>query len=154
VVLLEAVALLPQWRDTARAMSQENVEAVKRGVEAYNRRDMEALLEELDPEVEWHPAVLVRFEGEARVYRGHEGVREMLGDVFEALAELYTEYSEIRDLGDRIVAIGHLRMRGRESGAVMELPVASVTDLRNGKAIRVWTYLDPREALEAAGLSE
>jgi len=141
-------------RDTAWAMSQENVEVVKRGVEAYNRRDVEALLEELDPEVEWHPGVLIPFEGEARVYRGHEGVREMMGDVFEALAEIYTEYSVIRDLGDRIVAIGRIRTRGRESGAETESPFGSVTDLRNGKAIRVSTYLDPKEALEAAGLSE
>jgi hypothetical protein len=34
-------------------MSQENVESFKRGVEAYNRRDAQALIEELDPTVEW-----------------------------------------------------------------------------------------------------
>ncbi len=135
-------------------MSEENVEIVKRGVDAYNRRDVEALLEVLDPEVEWHPGVLIPFEGEARVYRGHEGVREMVDDVFEALAEIYTEYSEIRDLGDRVVAIGRLRTRGRESGAEIESAFGSVTDVRNGKAIRVRTYLDPKEALEAAGLRE
>ena len=33
-------------------MSQENVETFKRGLDAYNRRDIEALLEELDPDVE------------------------------------------------------------------------------------------------------
>ncbi len=37
-------------------MSEENVETVKRGVDAYNRRDVEALLEVLDPEVECTPA--------------------------------------------------------------------------------------------------
>jgi uncharacterized protein with GYD domain len=36
-------------------MSQENLETFKRGLDAYNRRDIDALLEELDPEVEWHP---------------------------------------------------------------------------------------------------
>jgi ketosteroid isomerase-like protein len=54
-------------------MSQENVEIVKRGVDPYNRRDVEALLEVLDPDVEWHPGVLIPFEGEARVYRGTRG---------------------------------------------------------------------------------
>ena len=135
-------------------MTEENVEAVKRAVDAYNRQDVEGVLAECDPEVEWHPAVLIHFEGEARVSRGHEGVREMLGDVFEAFAEIHTEYSEIRDLGDRIVAIGRFRARGRESGAEIELHVGSVTDFRDGKAIRVSTYLDHNEALEAAGLSE
>jgi ketosteroid isomerase-like protein len=136
-------------------MSQENVEAFKRaGVDAINRRDVEALLEGLDPEVEWHPGVLVPFEGEARVYRGHERVRQMVGDLFEALAEFHVRYSEIRDLGDRIVAIGRVRTRGRESGVETEAPFAAVTDFRNGKATQVRTYLDPKEALEAAGLSE
>ena len=135
-------------------MSEENVEAFKRGIEAYNRGDVEGVLAELDPEVEWHPAVLIPFEGKAREYRGHEGVREMMGDVFEALAEIHTEYPEIRDLGDRIVAIGRFRTRGRESGAELESPIGSVVDFKNGKAIRVSTYLDPKEALEAAGLSE
>jgi len=30
-------------------MSQENVEAFKRAIEAYSRRDIDALLEEIDP---------------------------------------------------------------------------------------------------------
>jgi ketosteroid isomerase-like protein len=135
-------------------MTTENVEVVKRGVDAYNRGDVEALLEVLDPEVEWHPGVLIAFEGRARVYRGHEGVREMMGDVFDAWKEVTTELSEFRDLGDRIVAIGRLRIRGRGSGADLESPFGSVTEISNGKAIRVLTFFDHKEALAAAGLSE
>ena len=37
-------------------MSRENVDSFKRGLDAYNRRDLDALLETLDPDVEWHPA--------------------------------------------------------------------------------------------------
>ena len=55
---------------------------------------------------------------------------------------------------DRIVGIGRIRTRGKYSGAVTELAFGTVTDMKNGKAIRIWTYLDPQEALEAAGLSE
>ncbi|HKH42270.1 MAG TPA: nuclear transport factor 2 family protein [Solirubrobacterales bacterium] len=133
-------------------MSRENVEAFERGTEAYNRRETDALLTELDPEVEWHSALLIPFGGKATVSRGHDGVREVLGEVYEALDEIHLDYSEIRDLGDRIVGIGRIRTRGRQSGAVTELAFGTVTDMRNGKAIRIWTYLDPQEALEAAGL--
>jgi hypothetical protein len=66
-------------------MSEENVESFKRGIEAGNRRDIEALLAELDPDVEWH-AALPMVGGDA-VYRGHEGIREWLGDVWDVLAE-------------------------------------------------------------------
>ena len=58
-------------------MSQENVEAYKRAVEAVNRLDIEALLEELDPEVEWYSAVAGMG---SEVYRGVEGVRELFRD--------------------------------------------------------------------------
>ena len=51
-------------------MSRENLESFKRGTEAYNRRDVDALLKELDPEVEWHSALLIPFGGEATVKSG------------------------------------------------------------------------------------
>jgi ketosteroid isomerase-like protein len=131
-------------------MSQENVEAFTRGYEAINRGDVEALLEELDLDVEWHSAVLALVGGEATVYRGHEGVRAMLQDLWGAFAVLHAEYSESRDLGDRIVAIGRIRARGRESGADIESPLGYVTDFKSGKATQVRGYLDPDEAPEAA----
>ena len=135
-------------------MSQENVEALKRALDAYNRRDIEALVEGADPEIEWHSAILAGLGGEATVYRGHEGIRKVLRDLFEALGETHIEYTEIRDLGDRVVGIGSTRNRGRGSGAETESPHASVVDFKNGKATRVRSYLDPGEALEAAGFSE
>ena len=134
-------------------MSQENVESFERGTEAYNRRDVDGLLETLDPEVEWHSALLIPFGGAATVSRGHDGVRELLAEVYEALADIHLDYSEIRDLGDRIVGIGHIRTRGKQSGAVTEMAFGTVTDMKDGKGIRIWTYLDPEEALEAAGVS-
>ena len=135
-------------------MSQENLEAFRRGVDAYNRRDAERLLEVLDPAIEWHPALLVMLGGEATVYRGHEGVREMLRDVDDTLAEIHAEFSEIRDPDDQVVAIGRIRTRGKASGAVTESPLGYVADFRNGKVTRIRTYLDPEAALEAAGMSE
>ena len=144
----------PRLRDTARAMSQENVEAFKRFADANNRRDVEAMLEELDPDVEWHSAILGSLGGDATVHRGHDGVREVFRDLYEAFSEFQLEFSEIRDLGDRIVAIGRWIARGEESGVETTPPLAAVVKFRNGKAIRVRSYLDPKDALEAVGLSE
>ena len=135
-------------------MSKEDVEAFKRGLDTFNRRDVEALLEGLDPEVEWHPALPVLVGGEATVYRGHGGVREMLRDLYEAFDEIHFEISEIRDLGDRLVAIGRSRARGGASGADVESPIGFVTEFKNGKAISIRNYLDPEEALKSAGLRE
>jgi ketosteroid isomerase-like protein len=120
----------------------------------HNRRDIDAVLEEIDPEVEWLAAVQTLVEGKAKVYRGHAGVRQWVRDSDETLADIRLEFFEIRDLGDQIVAIGRLYVRGKTSGAETESPFACVVDSKNGKATRVLSFLDPKEALEAAGLSE
>ena len=135
-------------------MAQENVEAFKRGLEAGNRGDVEGLLEELDPEVEWHSALHAFLGGGQTVFRGHDGVREMLQDLNEAFGEIQIEISEIRDLGDGLVAIGRTRALGKASGVTTETPLAMVTEIREGKTISIRGYLDPKQALEAAGLTE
>lgn len=132
-------------------MSQ-NVETFKRGSDAVNRRDIETVLAVLDPEVELHPAMAAFLGGRATTYRGHEGIREWLRDQDEAFSESRIDYSEIRDLGERVVAIGHLRVRGRESGAELESPVAWVVTFRNGRMIDLRAFLEPKDALEAAAL--
>jgi ketosteroid isomerase-like protein len=137
-------------------MSQEslNVETFNRAIDAYNRRDVEGLLETLAPEVEWYSALMVPMGGKTTVFRGHEGIRQLFRDLDEVLDEWHADYREIRDLGDRIVAIGRVRIRGRGSGAETESPIGTVCDVRADKAFRIRTYLDPKDALEAAGLSE
>ena len=135
-------------------MSQENVESCKRCVDSFNRRDFEANLKELDPEVTGRAVLLAMVGGEETVYRGHEGVRELWRELDEAFAAFQIEISEIHDRGERVVAIGHLHGRGKASGAEVESPIGYVVEFKNGKAIRIDDYFDPKEALKAAGLSE
>jgi len=129
------------------------VEAFKRGLEAGNRGDVDALLDELHPEIEWQSALHALMGGQQTVFRGHDGVRRMIGDLYEALAEVHIEMSEFRDLGDGLVAIGRTRIRGKASGVEMETPLAFVTEIRDGKTISIRAYPDREQALEAAGLS-
>jgi ketosteroid isomerase-like protein len=140
-------------------MSQENVDAFKRGLHAYNRRDIDALVEELDPGVEFHPALAVLLGGEQTVFRGHQGMRESIQEEDEALAKYQVEISEIRDLGNTVLAIGHARIRGKESGVQTESPFCILTESKGTKGratriTRIRMFLDPDEALEAAGLRE
>jgi ketosteroid isomerase-like protein len=135
-------------------VTQANVEAFKRAFDAINRDDAEALVSELDPEVEWHGAILMAMGGDRTVYRGHDGVREWLRDLHETLSEFHVDYPEIRDLGDRTVALGVIHGRGRASEAEIESPHGAVAEFKDGKGIRIQTYLDPTEALEAAGIQE
>ena len=78
----------------------------------------------------------------------------MLRDLNEAFDEIHIAISEIRDLGDRLVAIGRTRTRGKTSGVETDTPLAFVTEVKDGKTILLRAYLDPKQALEAAGQSE
>lgn len=124
---------------------------MQRGTEAFNRRDVEAVLEELHAEIEWRDGFQMLLGGEATTFHGHAGVRKLMREQADLFAEFAVEYSEARDVGDKLVAIGVLRVRGRQSGLPIESPVATVVEFRDGKGLRVRTFLDPDEALEFAG---
>jgi ketosteroid isomerase-like protein len=135
-------------------MSQENVEALQRAAEANNRRDYEAFLEEFDPDVEWHGIFGVMFGGEAKVFTGHHGLLEYVRDLDEGFSVRDVEFLKFRDLGDRIVVLGHVRGRGRVSGVEFDSPYAGLAEFKNGKIIRYRDCFDHGEALKAVGLEE
>src|SRR5215203_4983750 len=83
-------------------MSRENVEVALAGMEAWSRRDLGAMLELLDPKVEWHPAFQKLLGGEAVTYHGHDGVRELLRATDEIASAVDPVMSEVYDLGDAL----------------------------------------------------
>ncbi len=108
-------------------------------------------MEELDPEVEWYSALSGMG---SEVYRGVEGVHELVRDMGEVFTSWTFEVSDIRDLGDRALALGRLYTRGHESGVETEVSFNQLLDFKGGKVMRVRSFLDSEEALEAVGLSE
>ena len=93
--------------------------------------------------------------GKGTVYRGHEGIREFFGDVVEALSVFDAEYSEIRELGDRGSSLSAAFERvARRAGPSSNRLLAPWSILRPARRFVFWTFLDDKEALEAAGLVE
>ena len=136
-------------------MSQKNVEAVQRAVEAWNVDDLDAFLAELDPDVEWHPAIEPGLEGTATTYRGHDGARRIWRqDRDEAWERNTTRTQEFRDLGESVLALGHVDLSARATGIEFSRELGEVFDFRAGKIVRVRGFLTHAEALEAAGLRD
>jgi ketosteroid isomerase-like protein len=135
-------------------MSQQNVEAFKRFIDGFNRRNAEAMLGAVDANVEWRPASSVALGGDGTVYRGHPGIAAANRDLHDSFAELQIDISELREIGDRVVGIGRIRTVGKESGVESWSLFGAVMRFNDGKATQIRSYTDPREALEAAGLSE
>jgi ketosteroid isomerase-like protein len=143
-------------RDTA-AMSQENVEICKRAFELLSRPGLaagiEAALEYVDPEGVLESAIVGGAEGNA--YRGYDGLRAWAADSEAAFDELRTTPEKFRDLDDdRVLMLGHVFARGRESGVVVESQIAFLNTLRGGRIIHAKGFLNWDQALEAAGLRE
>jgi uncharacterized protein len=135
-------------------MSQENVEVVRRALEAWGRGDTKAAADLLDPEVEWSMPPNIP---EAGTYRGRDEVVRRVEEFLEAWDDLAVTVEELVDAGgDRVVALVRYSGRGRESGIEISgvATDAQVWTVRDGKALRVELYGGTAEALEAAGLSE
>jgi ketosteroid isomerase-like protein len=93
--------------------AEENVELHRRIFDAFNERDIEALIACLDPQVELHSALAA--VGPA-VYHGHEGMRRWHQDLDDAWEGLRTEPEAYFDFGEHTVACYVLRARGKQSG--------------------------------------
>lgn len=124
---------------------------VERLMHAVDRRDIDAFAQVTTPDFEWFPVFAARVEGD--VYRGRDGIESFLGEVDETWEEFRPIPEEYRDLGNRVLALGRLKTRGRGSGVPIDSPWAGIYDLRGGEVSRIRTYLDHGEALRAAGLS-
>ncbi len=132
-------------------MSQENVEIMRTAIEAFNRRDGEGFGGVLANDAEIVP---VRAALEGTVYRGRNAAQEYCAAVEESWENLTWEVEEIRDGESWVLALGHIRGRGRGSGAAIDARGAWLARFRDGMVTHFRTYPDRSEALEALGLVE
>ena len=132
-------------------MSQENVENVRRGIDAWNRGDLDEWLAGFAPEAELHTTGRFPDRG---VYQGRAGLERYWAEIREDIEEISLSISDLRATGDRVLFAVTGRGQGKRSKVPVERPIWFVTTLRDGLAVRVETYTDAKEALEAAGLLE
>lgn len=132
-------------------VSEQNVELHRRILEAFNRRDVEAMIACLDPSLEYHP-VLSGIG--AAVYHGHDGLRSWFRQLDEAWAELRCDPEAYFDLGEQTLLFYVLHGRGRHSGAEVALPGAQVCSWRDGLGVYAKQYAQREDALRDLGVSE
>jgi uncharacterized protein len=132
-------------------MSEENVELVRRGHEAFRDSGEDAIFEYLDADIEMTP---VEDLLDAGTFHGHDGVHRFFQTLREAFGDFTWEPQEFLDQGDHVVVATRFVAEGRGSGAPVEAMIYNVWTVRQGKAVRVHGYLSRARALEAAGLSE
>ena len=131
-------------------MSQENVDALREALEAYNRHDLGAFLALMHDDVEAHP----RMAGVEGVYRGHDGIRRWWASARDAFPDFSTDVFEVRDLGDLTLAELRNRGRGAAGGTPVEQESWHVAQWHDRKVVWWGAYATEAQALEAAGAGE
>jgi ketosteroid isomerase-like protein len=134
-------------------MSQENVEFVRRGIEAWNRGDLDRVLEGAHPNIELTPVIAQLVEGGDSVYRGLSGLRRFWEDWRVAWDFRFSEV-DIRDLGEAVLVISRVSVTARATGLDLDTPMAVIFSFEEGRMVRMVSYLDAAEALEAVGPRE
>jgi ketosteroid isomerase-like protein len=132
-------------------MSEENVEKLRAGFEAFNRGDDEAWM------LNFHDdAVIEDLQDllDAPTYQGHDGLLEWAANGRSVVDGLRFEPRSFRDGGDTAVAEAAVSGTGVGSGVPLEWTAYIVFSFRSGKIATARAFLNEGEALEAAGLPE
>jgi ketosteroid isomerase-like protein len=131
-------------------MSQQNVEIARRAYDAYNRRDIDAMLALATSDC----VMISQLLDASAEFHGREGLARYYAMLNESWEEFRSVIEEAHDLGDHVLTLNRSTARGKGSGMDVDAPTAAVFDFRDGKISRVRLYLDRAEASLEAGLIE
>jgi ketosteroid isomerase-like protein len=118
-------------------------DAIVSSYEALNERDIDAAMEALAEDAEWHESEVLPDTG---VYRGREAIRSFLTDFLASWERFHQTVEEAREEGDRVLVMIHLEATGRGSAADVD---ARYAHLWTVSGVRVDAFYDRDEAVAA-----
>ncbi len=129
-------------RDNQLAMSEENIEVVRRVTDVMDAEGFEAalpvFLKAAHPDVEWREDPT--WPG-AATYRGVEQVRQVIVDRMDTL-DFDQQTEDLIGVDDKVVALVRWVGRGKASGAQGELSMAMIWTLREQADTRLEFFID------------
>jgi ketosteroid isomerase-like protein len=126
----------------------DDVSVVKAVFAAFAERDVERVLELIDPEIEFTP-VTADFAGRTEPYRGHEGIREYFRDVALVWDDIRLTPHDFREVAGGILVTG--RVSARSPARIVDGSTGWVWRVRNGRVVYGRVYASAADAEEAAG---
>jgi ketosteroid isomerase-like protein len=134
-------------------MSHENVEVVRKMLQAFADGGLDAMTDFWDADIDWRAAEgAVDDVGEMH---GAVAVSRYVQDWIDTFDDFSVVAEELRDVGDdRVLTIQRLNGRAKLSGTETDLRYAVVNTVRDGKVVQVREYLSLDQAFEAVGLRE
>ena len=124
-----------------------NVATARRFIEAFNRLDMDAVVEDTDLDVvlkEWDEVP------DSRTHQGREAVRAAVNTWLDIWEWMQVEIKEIEEVGDRVLVTLHQRAKGINSGIEVDFTTYNVYTFRDGKVTSLELRLTPNHDKEKA----
>ena len=127
-------------------MAQSDIEVVRGSHEAFRRRDFDAFVDYMDPDIEFSSLVL-EVEG---TYRGHDGIRSWWNDILAVFPDWQPQVEDAREVGGRVVLRVRAEGSGTGSGIDVDRDIWQVAEVRDGR-LTAWRFFRSEdEALAAA----
>jgi uncharacterized protein len=133
-------------------MSEDNLDVVRRGYDAFGRGDINALLELFDEQIRWvtpGPPELAT-SGQRT---GRQAVAEFFGTVNEVFDIQRFQPKEFIAQGDRIVVLGDETSRLKATNKMIELDWVHVFTMRNGKVVAFQEFFDTAAVVAAMSIA-
>jgi ketosteroid isomerase-like protein len=130
----------------ASSFREENLALVRAAIDAYNRGDIEYILETLDPEIEVYaePGLV-----NAGTYRGIDGFKTWVTEWTDAWESFRNDIHRIETIGDHhVLAEVDQFARGAGSGVEVEMRLVYMFEEHDGRASRLHLYRDWDAAAE------
>jgi ketosteroid isomerase-like protein len=129
----------------------ENVEIVKHVMDAFNRRDIDAVLEHADPGVSFLP-IVAQVLHSGTPYRGPAGVRAYFDDIKKVWRDVRLDPRQFQAAGAAVVVIGYVQASTDE--VELELPVVWTWKLRDALITECVVHCEQRAARRALGFDD
>jgi ketosteroid isomerase-like protein len=131
-------------------VTEDPTRAVIAMIEAYNARDIDALLDQFHPDAVWHTTPGFLWPGP---YRGREALRGLFDHWWQGWNTGHAEPQKLVQTGDRAMLSAYIHGLSAGSGLDVEVTLNWVFHLRDGLIDVVHSYDTPAEA-QAALVSE
>ena len=122
--------------------TRSNSEVFQRVWELYAAGRGAEILELLDPEVEWRPALV-----DPAPYHGHDGVRAWANASHRAWKSVTVVLESLREVDGCVIASGRISALDQAGDQVVDRDIACVAEFRDGLVVRAASFLSDDDAL-------
>jgi len=132
--------------------THDTTDLLRRFYESFNQGDLDSVLELCSDDVELYQDPDVVEMVAALTPRGQERIAQYLRGWLDSWSDYHARPQEFLQSGEQVAAFTQLRARGKNSQFEIEVDMADVFTVRDGRIARFRLYVERADALESLGI--